>query len=188
MSQHLPAYQNSLSLGNQLARKLWWLVRLFLFLPTPNFLFAWRRFLLRLFGAKLADGVRVYPSARVWAPWNLEMGANNTLADGVDCYCVDRISIGSDVTVSQDAFLCTASHDISDTDRRLIKRPIRIERMAWIFARAFVGPGVTVGEGSVIAACAVVVKDVSPWKVVAGNPAREVKDRVLNERRSSSAL
>jgi putative colanic acid biosynthesis acetyltransferase WcaF len=107
----------------------------------------------------------------------LSLGERSCLAAGVDCYCVDRIEIGDDVTVSQDAFLCTASHDIDRADRPLVTAPIRIGRGAWIFARATILPGVSVGEGAVVAACAVVTRDVPAYAVVAGNPARVVRQR-----------
>jgi putative colanic acid biosynthesis acetyltransferase WcaF len=119
----------------------------------------------------------IYPSARVWAPWNLEMGARSALGDAVDCYDVDRIIIEEDAIVSQYAFLCTASHDIADPGRRLTTAPIRLGRHSWICAGAFVHPGVTVGEGAVAGARAVITRDVAPWTVVAGNPAKLVKQR-----------
>jgi putative colanic acid biosynthesis acetyltransferase WcaF len=107
----------------------------------------------------------------------LSVGERSCLSARVDCYCVADVVIGDDVTVSQDAFLCTASHDIDLADRPLIAVPICLDRGAWVFARATILPGVTVGEGAVVAACAVVTKDVKPHAVVAGNPARVVRER-----------
>jgi putative colanic acid biosynthesis acetyltransferase WcaF len=175
----IQVYQNRLSRGNRVARFLWgWVYRL-LFRPSPQFFYAWRRMLLRTFGAKIGHGAIVHPSVRIWAPWNLEMDDHACLAFGVDCYCVDKVSLGRRATVSQDAFLCTASHDIHDPATPLVTRPIRIAEGAWVFARAFIGPGVTLGEGAVAAACAVVVKDVEPWTVVGGNPAKVIGKREL---------
>lgn len=172
-------YESPLSLANRVARVLWGGVWLLLFRPTPRRLFGWRVFLLRCFGAKLGRGVRVYPSTIVWAPWNLEMGDHSALGNRVDCYCVDKVRIGSHVTVSQHAYLCAASHDIEDPGMRLVLAPIVVGDGAWVCAGAFVGPGVTVGEGAVVGARAVVVKDVEPWAVVAGNPARFIRKREL---------
>ena len=107
------------------------------------------------------------------------MGDYSCLSERVDCYSVDRITIGAQVVVSQGAFLCCASHDISSPIMELTHRSITIMPQAWIAAQAFVGPGVTVGEGAVVGACAVVTKDVEPWTVVVGNPARVIKKRVL---------
>ena len=131
-----------------------------------------RRWLLRCFGATLADDAVVYPSARVWAPWNLTLGPATIIDRNVYLYTVSPIVIGAQVFVSDGAFLCTASHDITRLDRPLTHLPITIHDGAWICAQAFVGPGVTVGEGAIIAARAVVTRDVPPWAIVAGNPAR----------------
>lgn len=115
----------------------------------------------------------------VWAPWNLEMEDYVCLADNVDCYSQDKIRLGSYVTISQRTFLCTASHDITSLRRPLIHSPIIIKNHAWVCAEAFVGPNVTVGEGAVVGARAMVTKNVDPWIVVAGNPACFVKKREL---------
>jgi putative colanic acid biosynthesis acetyltransferase WcaF len=127
----------------------------------------------------MARGTAVYPSARIWAPWNLEMETGSAIGDAVDCYNVDSIALEAGAIVSQYAFLCTASHDITDPGRRLVTAPIRLGRLSWVCAGAFVHPGVTIGEGAVVAARSVVVKDVAPWAVVGGNPAKFLKTREL---------
>lgn len=170
---------SSHSRANQLARLLWGFVWTFFFRPSPRFLYGWRRFLLRLFGAKVGREAHVYPSARIWAPWNLSIGEFSALGHAVDCYCVDRVSIGAHVGISQYSFLCTASHDIADPHLRLIHAPIRIDNAAWVAADAFVGPGVHIGAGAVVGARASVFKDVDPWTVVCGNPARLLKKREI---------
>ena len=182
MNLDLKNYRNRHSSQSKLARIAWNMVWLLLFRPTPRGVFyGWRRFLLRCFGAKIGRGVNVLPSCRVWQPWKLSMGDFSCLSEGVECYSVDYITIGEQAVVSQGAFLCCASHDISSPIMELIHQPITIGPQAWIAARAFIGPGVTVGEGAVVGACAVVTKDVEPWAVVAGNPARFIKKRVLSE-------
>jgi putative colanic acid biosynthesis acetyltransferase WcaF len=110
------------------------------------------------------------------------------LANDVDCYSVAPIKLGVHVTVSQYAFLCTATHDYEDPDLRLIARPIEIGDYAWIAARAFVGPGVSIGEGAVVGATASVYHDVPEWTVVGGNPARVIKKRVMAGPNANSAV
>jgi putative colanic acid biosynthesis acetyltransferase WcaF len=165
------------SRANRAARLLWSLVWVLLFRPSPKPLHAWRRVLLRLFGARLGRGVIVHASARIWAPWNLEMGDFSWLAPFVDCYCVDRIRLGRCVTVSQYSFLCTASHDIESPDMRLTTAPITLDDHVWIAADAFIAPGVTVAVGAVVGTRASVFRDVPAWTVVVGNPAKPLRNR-----------
>lgn len=139
----------------------------------------WKRFLLRLFGAKIAPTAVVYSSAKVYYPANLTMDDYACLASDVDCYNVAPVHVGRFATVSQGSMLCTASHNITSPDHELITAPIVIENQAWVAAGAFVGMGVTIGEGAVVGARAAVFKDVDPWTVVGGNPATFIKRRVI---------
>ena len=173
-------YQNRLSYRNRLGRVLWAVVWAILFRPSPPFLFAWRRFLLRCFGASIGAQAHPYPGCRVWAPWNLTMGAHSCLANDVDCYCVAAVVVGDFATVSQQSMLCTATHDYNDPEFRLATRPILIGARAWIGARAFIAPGVCLGEGSVVGAASAVFRDVAAWTVVGGNPARPIKERSMD--------
>ena len=163
---------------NKLARGLWRIVWLILARPSPRILHGWRAFLLAMFGAKLGKSVHVYPTANIWAPWNLEIGDNGCIADYVDCYCVDRVTLGAGATVSQYCYLCTASHDYTDPSMPLVTAPIEIGKSAWITADVFIGPGVTVGEGSVVTARSSVFSNIEPWVVARGNPAKAVKPRL----------
>jgi putative colanic acid biosynthesis acetyltransferase WcaF len=161
----------------RLARLVWGVVYAILFRPSPVACHAWRRVILRLFGARVGAGAHPYPGCRVWAPWNLRMGDHSCLANGVDCYSVATVTLGAHATVSQDSHICTATHDYEDASFALVARPVSIEPYAWVAGGAFVGPGVTVGQGAVVGARTVVVKDVEPWAVVAGNPAAKIKSR-----------
>lgn len=167
--------------GNKLARALWMSVYYVLYWPSPRPFHAWRRFLLRLFGAKVGKGALPYRRAMIWAPWNLAMGERSVLGDGVDCYCVAPIEIGDGAVVSQRAFLCTASHDFDDPGFALVAAPIQVRAQAWVCAEAFVGPGVEIGEGAVVAARAVVTRDLEPWSVVGGNPAKVLRKRAAHK-------
>jgi len=175
-----PKYENHLGLKHQLVRLLWMCTWTLLASWIPrSCLSGWKRFLLRLFGAKLDDTAVVYSTTKVYFPANLIMGRNSCLADDVLCYNVAPISIGDDATVSQGAFLCTASHDVESRSHSLITSPIVIGQKAWVAARAYVGMGVTVGEGAVVGATASVYKNVDPWTIVGGNPAKFIKKRVI---------
>jgi len=168
------------SRNEYLGRILWLLAGpLFRFSPRP--LFAWRRFILRCFGAKVGHGVHVYPSARIEIPWNLSIGAQASLGENVLVYSLGLVEIGPRTTVSHNAHLCAGSHDYRDPGLPLLRLPITIGADAWICAQSFVGPGVVIGDGAVVGACAVVMGPVEPWVVVAGNPARFVKQRVMKD-------
>lgn len=137
----------------------------------------WRRFLLRLFGAKVGQGVYVAPSARIWYPGNLVLEDFAAIADHADIYCMAQITIGKYAVISKRAHICTGTHDIDGEFFQLMTSPIVIGDYAWITADAFVGPGVIVGEGAVLGTHGVSVKNLKPWTVYAGNPAREIKPR-----------
>lgn len=148
---------------------------------SRRILIDWRRFLIRSFGGTIAETASVHPTAKIFMPWNLEMKAHACIAGGVDCYNPAKIVLGVNVTVSKRAFLCTASHNISSPRHEQTESPIIIEDRAWVAAEAFVGPGVTIGEGAVVGARAAVFKDVEPWTVVGGNPAQFIKNRIIKE-------
>jgi putative colanic acid biosynthesis acetyltransferase WcaF len=173
----LAPHPKILTVRNRWARVLWGFVWAVLYRPSPRPLHAWRRVLLRLFGAKVGRGAHPYPRAKIWAPWNLSMGDHSCIADYVDCYCVAPVSIGAYATVSQYSYLCTGSHDYFDVRMPLIAAPIIVEAYAWVAADAFVGPGVRIGDGGVVAARSTVIQDVLPWTVVGGSPAKHIGDR-----------
>lgn len=160
-----------LSFSNKAMRVLWGLTWLLLFRPSPRPAHAWRCLLLMLFGAKLGRRVHPYPSAKIWAPWNLVMGDDSCLSDHVDCYCVARILIGARTTISQYSFLCSASHDYRRRDLPLVVAPIVIGDDVWITADVFVAPGVTIADGVVVTARSSVFHDLPPWTVAGGCPA-----------------
>lgn len=175
----LDEYSHGFSFRNRLQRLLWRLIQATLFSWSPASLHGWRRGLLRLFGAKIHPTAHIYPTAQIWAPWNLEMGVLSCLSWGVDCYCVDRIRLGDYALVSQYARLIAASHSIRSQKFHLVHKPIELKKESWVCAYAYVGMGVTVGEGAVVAATATVVKNVDAWAIVGGNPARQIGTRTV---------
>lgn len=172
-----PLEYGQLGLTNKLGRLAWRFVWIFFFRPSPRLLHGWRRFLLRLFGAQISRHSYIYPSVQVWAPWNLKMDDYSCLSHFVDCYSVDKIQVGRHATVSQYSYLCSASHDYHQSQLPLVTAPIVIGDYAWLMADTFVGPGVTIGEGAVVAARSTVIRDIDPWAVVAGLPARKIGER-----------
>ena len=180
----LKNYKNRHSFKSKVARVIWNAVWAFLFRPTPEhsgIFNKWRIFLLRCFGAKIGAGCVVKSSCEIWQPWKLEMGDYVALSEHAICYTVEKIKIGSQTTVSREAFLCCAGHDITSPIMELTYAPITIGFNCWVAGRAIVMPGVVVGDGAVVAAGAVATRDVEPWTVVGGNPARFIKKRELSE-------
>jgi putative colanic acid biosynthesis acetyltransferase WcaF len=144
-------------------------------MPRP--LWGLRRWLLRRFGARIGREVRIHPTARIAIPWNLSIGDETAIGDGVQIYNLGQVSIGAQATISQGAHLCAGTHDHRQPDLPLVKCTIKIGQGAWICADAFLGPNVTVGDFAILGARAVVVRDVAPGVIVAGNPARIIGQR-----------
>ena len=166
-----------LDFKNKLARYIWQIVWLILYRPTPVFLHGWRRFLVRFFGGTIGRGVHLYPSSKIWAPWNLKMLDSSCLASEVDCYNVGLVLVESNVVVSQYSYLCTATHNYHVADRHLLVAPIIIRSGVWVAADCFVGPGVELGKGSVILARSSVFESVPEFSICRGNPATVQKSR-----------
>lgn len=178
----LSLYQNKLSLRNKIGRAVWNVVYVVAFRPFGlTFFNPWRLFVLRCFGARLHPKVHIYSSVKIWAPWNLEMEAYSCLAPEVDCYNTALVKIGAHSTVSQKSYLCTSSHDITDITHPLISAPIVIKDQVWVAADSFVGMGVTIGQGAVVGARACVFKEVDSWTIVGGNPAKNLKKRIIKK-------
>lgn len=133
--------------------------------------------MLRAFGANVGREVHVHPTVRITIPWNLSIGDDSAVGDGVILYALGPINIGARTTISQGAHLCAGTHDWRDPTMPLKKPPVSIGSDAWICADAFVGPGVNVGDAAILGARAVVMKDVGSGVIVAGNPARPIGTR-----------
>lgn len=172
-----PYLLSQTTLRNRVARALWAIACALLFRLTPRPLHAWRSWVLRCFGARLGPHCHIYPKSRIWAPWNLRCEEGATVADGAVIYNAAEVHLGAFAIVSQDGYLCTATHDFDDPAFPMITAPISIGRYAWVCARACVLPGVILHEGAVLGLAAVASKDLEPWKIYAGNPARLVGNR-----------
>lgn len=157
--------------------QVWWLVQATLFRCSPQVMYGWRRFLLRLFGAKIGKGVIIRPTVEITYPWKLSIGDHSWVGDHATLYTLGEIHIGDNACVSQHSYLCAASHDYTKPGFDIFSSPISIESEAWLAANVFVAPGVTVGRAAVVGACSVVLKDVPAMTICGGNPARVLRER-----------
>src|SRR5262249_43016476 len=155
----------------------WWLFEALFVRPMPQALYSWRRFALRLFGAKVGQKVLIRPGVRVTFPWKVVIGDYCWIGDNATLYSVAEITIGEHSVISQEAYLCAGTHDYLDISFPLVARPIIVEPECWIAARAFVGPGVRIGRGGVVGAYSVLLSDVLPAAIVGGIPARTLAVR-----------
>lgn len=175
-------YIDNYSLFNKLHRLLWNISWQILIRPfgLPIFI-RWRNGILKLFGARIGKGSIVHASTKIWAPWNLEIGDRTCIGPHSIIYNPGKIKIGKKVVISQYAYLCTATHYYTSLCNPLYWKDIIIDNYVWVAARAFVAPGVHLGEGSIIGACAVQTKDSDPWGIYVGNPAKIIKRRTIIE-------
>lgn len=175
----------SVSLAIKVRRGIWNVTCFLLFRPFPTKLFWWWRWiLLRLFGAKVHFKAHVYSSVSIWAPWNLKMERGSCLGPHVICYNQALVTLKENAIVSQYAYLCTAGHETDKTNTAssgLIVAPITIDKNAWIGTRAYINMGVEIGEEAIVGATASVFKDVEPWTIVGGNPAKAIKKKTYKD-------
>jgi putative colanic acid biosynthesis acetyltransferase WcaF len=172
-----PYLRPAFSLQDRLRRLNWNLCWAILYRTSPRPLHSWRAFLLRLFGAKMGPDCHFYPRSKVWAPWNLICAEQVTAGDGAEIYNPAPVTLGSHAILSQDAYVCAATHDYDDPAFPLIAYAMQIGAYAWVCARASVAPGVNVGEGAVLGLGSVATRTLEPWTVYAGVPAVKVKER-----------
>jgi putative colanic acid biosynthesis acetyltransferase WcaF len=172
-----PYTRPAFSRANRARRALWNLTWLLLYRPSPRPFHAWRAMLLRLFGATLGPDCHFYPASRVWAPWNLTCADHVAAGDHAEIYNPAPIRLDSHVILSQHAYLCGATHDIDDPNFPLLAYEMRVERYAWICARASVAPGIHIGEGAVLGLASVATHDLAPWTVYSGHPAQPIRQR-----------
>lgn len=176
----IPKYRG-FGFKNKLFRLAWTIVYIVFFrtaiYPYGRYV---RVLLLRCFGAKIDWSSIIYPSARIWLPSKLTIGARSVLGPDVYCYNPGGIRIGRKVTISQGTYLCGGGHTISELTLPFECAPIVVNDCAWICANCFIKYGVVVGEGAVVGATSSVYHTVPDWTVVGGNPAKEVKKRVLS--------
>lgn len=167
--------------------QLWWITESLLFRPSPQFMYGWRRWLLRRFGAAVGEGVVIRPSVRTQFPWKVSIGDHAWIGDDVVLYSLGNITIGHDAVVSQKSYLCTGSHDAESPEFAIYSCPIYVEAECWIATDVYIAPGVTIGRGTLVGARSSVFKDLPPGKICMGSPARVIKDRIQSEGESTGS-
>lgn len=180
-------YSSPWSLRERVGMLAWLVVETVLCRPMPKHLVWWRLFWLRVFGARIWGTPFVHPKARIKIPWQLTLEDRVAIAPGVEVYNLGHVTLRERCVVSQHAYLCGGTHELSDPKLPLLVGDIEIGREAFIGARAMILPGVTVGEGAVLGAGGVAAKDLEQWTIYVGNPARAIKKRRMGEGESGQS-
>jgi putative colanic acid biosynthesis acetyltransferase WcaF len=163
--------------GNKFKVQLWDIVHFFLFRPSPQFMYGYRNFLLRIFGAKIGKKVLIRSSVKITYPWKLVIGDNTWIGEDCYIYNLENIHIGSNVSIAHRNFFNTGGHDYNKATFDIFAKPIKIEDEVWITSEVYISPGVTIFKGAVVGVRSVVFKDVTEGMVCYGNPAKIVKKR-----------
>lgn len=162
---------------NALIVQIWWFSQALLINASPQFLYGWRRFVLRLFGAKIGKNVIIRPSVKITYPWKVKIGDYSWIGDDVVLYSLGEIEIGKNTVISQKSYICTGSHDMYKADFTIFHKKITIKDGCWIATDVFVAPGITIEDNVVVGARSSVFKSLPENKVCIGNPAKPIKDR-----------
>jgi len=184
VNEHEARHRSPYSLGEKIRRVLWSGIESTLFRWTWPTWYGYRGWLLRRFGADIHPTARIRRTCRFTCPWNLSIGSNTATGDHVRFYCLGPVTVGKQVTLSQHTHLCAGSHDYTDIQNMpLLRPPITIHDDVWVATDAFVGPGVTIGEGTILGARGCAFSNLDPWTIYGGNPAKPLKPRVVEKQR-----
>ena len=157
--------------------QLWWLIQSTFFAMSPQFMYGWRRTLLRAFGAKIGPKVLIRPTVRITYPWKVSIGASSWIGDDVVLYSLGEIEIGADVVISQCSYICAASHSYAEPTFDIFDKKIVIEDQVWLATDVFVAPGITVGKGAVVGARSSVFQNIPGGMLCYGSPAKVIHQR-----------
>jgi len=160
--------------------QFWWIVQGTLFRWSPQGFFGWRRFLLRSFGAKIGTRVAIRSSVQITYPWKVSIGNNSWIGDDCTLYSLGEINIGNNVAVAHKVYFNTGGHDYTKITFDIFAQPINVEDECWITNDCYIGPGVTIGFGSIVGARSTVLKSMPSGKICYGSPAKPVRDRLRN--------
>ncbi len=164
---------------NAIVVQLWWFVQSLFFKNSPQFLYGFRRFLLRLFGAKIGKKVIIRPTVRITYPWKIIIGDYSWIGDDVVLYSLGEIEIGKNVVISQKSYLCAASHNYLRSDFPIFAKKITIKDECWLATDVYVAPGITIHKGTVVGSRSSVYKDLPENKICIGNPAKVIRERKI---------
>lgn len=159
--------------------QIWRFTDFFFFKLSPQIMYGWRRFLLRLFGANIGKGVIIRPNVTITYPWKVSIGDYSWIGDNVELYSLGEIEIGSNVVISQKSYLCAGSHDYQKQDFPIWSKKITIKDECWLATDVYIAPGITIEKGTVVGARSSVFKDLPSSKICMGSPAKVIKDRII---------
>ena len=175
-----PIQTNAMPRKDKIKNMIWGMVNASVFRWSPRVgrpFKLFRVWLVRLFGADIDWTCSLHPKCKIEYPWHLSMGRYSSLGECTWVYAMASIQTGDKCCIGNDVYLLTGSHDVARKDFMLVTRPIVVNSCSWIATGAYLLPGVTIGEGCVVSAKALVCKDVAPWTVVGGNPSKFIKKR-----------
>jgi len=161
--------------------QMWWIIQALLFKPSPQIFYKWRRFLLKLFCAKIGKNVLIRSNVTVTYPWKVIIGDNSWIGDDCVLYSLGNITIGSNVAVAHKVYFNTGGHEFNKLTFDITSAPIVIEDECWITNDVYIAPGVTIGKGTVVGSRSSVFKDLPAGKVCVGSPAKPIKERVVEK-------
>lgn len=157
--------------------QLWWFVQATLFRMSPQFMYGWRRAILRLFGARIGKKVIIRPTVIITYPWKVSIDDYSWVGDDVVLYSLGEIEIGKNTVISQKSYLCTGSHDYNDETFPIYAKKIVINDECWLATDVFVAPNVIIGKGTVVGVRSSVLNNLPESKICYGNPAKPIKNR-----------
>ena len=159
---------------------LWWFVA---YIPSHHI----RRFFYRLAGMKIGKGSTIHMMGRIYDPRHISIGEDTIIGELTSLdgrkqlpHSKGGLEIGNHVDIASQVMIWTSEHDIHDPDLRPIEEKVTIEDYVFIGPRAIILPGVTVGRGAVVAAGAIVTKDVPAGAIVGGVPAKQIAERDIS--------
>ncbi len=162
----------------QILRVIWGFFSIiFHLIPRP--FYKTRNIILTIFGAKIGKNVQISNSAKIYFPWELQIGDFSSIGDNALIYNLALVIIGHSSTISQRAHLCTGTHDFESPSLELLKKPIVLGDNVWVCADCFISPGLNLKSGSIVGAGSVLTCDIDEYSIVAGNPAKFIKKRTI---------